>query len=275
MTGYGKLLLDHYAESPVVYLDHGPLMEIAANHADAFVDALISRNGTLAFSWVNLVERARVADDTAAVIDRLLRRLWPRLIFLEAVPDVVIDREDSLLAGVSTRPPHLDDPLVRMLMTNPTPGCLNPIDPEGLLTVYRTPEVRAACDTKWEATTEMIMGAVAASADRYREDEAIRARFRLLPGQTPIEFPTRYVYDEGIRYLIKNDLAHPNHAADLFHMVVPVSFCDYVVLDANWKEAARQVQNKLRDAELLTHEAKVYRVSEIGEFITQLKSGNT
>lgn len=269
----GRLRFDHYSPSPLVYLDHGPFMEVAGRHADEFVSALTRRNGTLALSWLHFLERGNVDEKTTAPIDALVLRLWPNhLVFVEVIPEAVIIEEDKLLAGGPLIAPHLDGRLIDALWQTRAPGPLEEMTPAGLLAAYRNPQIRDYQKKRWAEACTVIGGAIRGAAQLYKSNPALKRKFRAPLSGKPIPLPTRYIYEEGVHYIIKNGHSTPNHVADFFHTVVAVSCCDYVVLDSNWREAARQIQDKVRASGLLTHEARVFSVKEIPKFLHRLET---
>ncbi len=72
-------------------------------------------------------------------------------------------------------------------------------------------------------------------------------------------WPTRHVYTAACYSVVKSnlDLTSVNHGMDFFHMIVPISCCDVVLLDSAWAETARQIQRDLKKKGLLSHEATV------------------
>ena len=98
----GTLEVNHQDVAPTVYLDHWALRKISADRmlADRLRAALKSQNGTLVLSWLNLSEFRKVTrEDQVRNADNLFEAIHPRVFFLEVDFDVVISREDELLAG--------------------------------------------------------------------------------------------------------------------------------------------------------------------------------
>jgi hypothetical protein len=73
-----QIVLDQRSTNPLVYLDHAPLMEVAEHHRDEFVTVLRRRNGTLALTWLHLLEFSKVVSDaTTSEAEWLLLPLCP------------------------------------------------------------------------------------------------------------------------------------------------------------------------------------------------------
>src|SRR5438093_10339298 len=104
--------------APTVYLDHCALRTISEDQGltARLATALESIGGTLALSWVNLAEFAKVTNQEQALkAEKLIDANLPRIFFLEANPFEVIDRENSLLAGGPPLPPHADQEFFRTI----------------------------------------------------------------------------------------------------------------------------------------------------------------
>ncbi len=82
--------------APSVYLDHWALLTFSgdAELSRRFTSALEARGGTLALSWVNVAEFAKVgSEEDARRAEEFVEANLPRLFFLEANPFVVRQRE--------------------------------------------------------------------------------------------------------------------------------------------------------------------------------------
>jgi len=143
LTANGDLRVTQGATSPAVYLDHWALRLISEDDAFSarFVTGLEARDGTLALSWVNLVEFARVtAPEQIRRAEELVEASLARLFLLEVDPFVVIRRKDELLVGAPPRPPHADADFLRLLATV-NPKFVAPLSARGLFHGLRDPGV--------------------------------------------------------------------------------------------------------------------------------------
>jgi hypothetical protein len=274
-----RLIVDQHSTSPFVYLDHAPLMEVAERHAERFASALQSRGGTLAFTWLHLVEASKVSDQTANLVEELLLRIGrEHLVLLRVRPAEVIAQEDALQDALRQRlpliAPHLDSELATAQFQNWKKGQIEPFDLRGLIHALRSPETARDIAKLREETYPEVIDAIKRNAAKYRDDREAR-RLADAPSRGPrFPQPTRYINREAGRYLIRNGerLATFNDVDDCQHAVVSLSYCNLVVLDKNWKEAARQIQARVRAAGLLTHEARVFKVAELPQFLDALET---
>ena len=64
-----------------------------------------------------------------------------------------------------------------------------------------------------------------------------------------------------------------NYVTDLFHAVVPVAYCDFVLLDSYWKTKVGQVYKSLNEAGLSMPIARVFsgKANEIHRFLGMLE----
>ena len=64
-----------------------------------------------------------------------------------------------------------------------------------------------------------------------------------------------------------------NDAADLLHTVVPVAYCDFVLLDKKWRNMAEQARKRLDSEGIGARTAKVFGAGprDIEEFLTALE----
>jgi hypothetical protein len=267
----GSLALRHYATSPLVYLDHWALMDISEHHADEFVAGLIGHRGTLALSWVNFHELAETGDTTLDIVATLLRRIFPHVVFIDTEAHHVAEKENEMVRGSRTGSPLLHQEWLDLFYRWKRVRTLDPLSPDEFLEAFKSPGLRASLrEIKERATAEMVEMFTAAR-DRVRRDNEVRRRLTSpLPMGDPRMPPTRFVFVQALKYLVRGNqnLQDGHHMQDFWHMVVPISYCDYVALDQNWREAARQVQEGLKSRKLLTHEAQVF--DNVAELLAQL-----
>jgi hypothetical protein len=102
----------------------------------------------------------------------------------------------------------------------------------------------------------------------YQRDHNAKTEVTSSPKGEPVRHPTRYIFEQTFYGIVKDNLniGNPNNIADFFHMVVSVSYCNLVLLDKSWAERARQVQNAVRNAGLLTHDSAVFSPKTLDQF---------
>jgi hypothetical protein len=63
-----------------------------------------------------------------------------------------------------------------------------------------------------------------------------------------------------------------NHAIDLMHAIVPISYCDFVLLDKHWKAQIDRVHRRFHTANMSIPMGKAFNKNEIDKFLTELET---
>jgi len=228
-------------------------------------EALTRRGGTLELSWMNLLEFARITDTSqVAAAESFLEEISPHLAFIEVIPQIVIDREDRLIQGQEATAPHADIELLRFFATFPRKS-VDPLNPQGFFADLRHPQLAHMCETFMSSLSNVIDDL----RRKSKEDPQYLARVREVPRGAPVQRATRYIYEDAINSLIRDAIdvsSTSNHWRDLFHMVVPVAYCDFVLLDKTWAAKAREVIYRLRKAGHSAEMATVFSKRQMNNF---------
>jgi hypothetical protein len=270
-----ELAVGQVEVSPAVYLDHWALRRLSENEmlAKRMVSALQSRNGTLALSALNLAEFAKVTiGEQAENAENLVEAILPNVFFIEFDLFVVIKREDELLAGGPPTPPHADMDLLRVF-AQLKPNSLNPFTACNLFKVVQKPQLAVRLD----GLADTIVNRVEALRDTLDVDEDFQATIRRLPSGPQIQRGTRIVLRELVRSLLVDGQTKitRNHAIDLLHAVVPIAYCDLVLLDKYWETQVDRARSRLNKARVSAPIAKVFSGKRGGveDFLCELESG--
>jgi hypothetical protein len=262
---------------PTVYLDHWALRTFSEDQewASRLTTALSSREGTLALSWANLAEFVRVTDHRQArLAETLIEANLPHIFLLEANPFTVIEHEDQLLAGGPPVPPHGDQDFLRALVML-KPRALTLFTAHNLFNVVQ----RLGSAERTERMADMFVSRLAAMRDEIQADPTFRAALRRPTMTAPIQRGTRFILQELVRALIldKGTKITRNAALDFFHAVVPVAYCNFVLLDGYWETQVDRVRSRFQASHFPIPMATVFsqRREGIERFIRQLEHGNT
>jgi hypothetical protein len=254
---------------PVVYLDQWALIDISQRQSEAerFAGILKERNGTLALSWINLMEFGKAKQGTPAAVDALLEKIHPNFAFLESLPDLVIEREDLNLKGGGPVAPHLAGDFLREFVMTGKSG-LDPLSPAGFVSGLIDSERSGALDERWRELVDGVSPRFQEARDRYMTDPGFRSRMSAMPKGCLLPAPTRYVNQLAFQDAISGSwkLTSTHHWADYFHTIVPISYCDYVLLDDAWAARAQRFQDQLRRAELVREGASVFCPGALPQF---------
>jgi hypothetical protein len=95
-----------------------------------------------------------------------------------------------------------------------------------------------------------------------------------LPAGRQIQRGTRFVLRELVRsFLIDQRLTLTrNHAIDLLHAIVPVAYCDFVLLDKHWEAQIDRMRGRLEAAGVAVPTARVFsgKAGQIEAFLRAL-----
>jgi hypothetical protein len=247
---------------PTVYLDLWALMDIGKDEASRhrLARVLISRGGTLMLSWVHMLEFVKAS---ASAVEQLLVDLELHYAFLNAEPGAVIAEEDRLLVlppSEWTHGPHMDFEVLKEFVAHSRSAVA--FEPREFLGQLQSPTFAPLLQGFRGALTALDETLQKQRA-RFRDDPSFARQVRSIPTGPRLQTPTRYVLDEACRGLIRDTRFEMklNDWADFCHMVVAVSYCDYVVLDKGWAARARQVEKRLTESGVIgpgVHFAKVF-----------------
>jgi hypothetical protein len=237
--------IDQWCTSPTAYLDHWAIRELSESKALSvrLVEAVQARGGTVALSWLNLVEFSRVSNEAQVrAAGALFHALFPNLFFIEINPFVVIENEDKLLSGADPFPPHADSDLLRefFLLEQKTP-C--PYDAVQLFEVAQESDRSG----KFCRLKDTVVKRIIAVRDSLDQDQDLGRTLRKPAKASTTQAGTRDIVREIVRLILLDRRApiRRNDAIDLMHTVVPVSYCDVVLLDRHWCTRVEQVRRRL------------------------------
>lgn len=232
---------------PMVYLDHWALRMFSEDDelAGRLRAALDARKGTLAFSWTNVAEFAKVGDDKSVKrAEELLDSLLPHVFFIDPNPYTVIQRENALMARAQLLP-HADQAILSEVMKL-KPATVRPITVRGLLNGVSGSVLVAS----GERLADIFVERVTLLRQQFLDDASFRASVRTATKHGPVPRATRFI----VRELIARLLVDPgkkltrNDAFDWFHTVVPLAYCQAMLLDGHWANQAEIVTKMLADA---------------------------
>ena len=260
--------------SPSVYLDHWALRKFSENStlAGRLTEILHSRKGTFVLSWLNLVEFTKVMNEgQARKAESLIEANLPQVFFLETEPFVVIHREDSLVAGGSLVPPHADAELLRAFVEL-KPDSVRPFTPRDLFRSLND----SALAQHFNRLADTVVERVEVLRNELDHDVDFSSAVRRLPAGRQIQRGTRFILRELVRGLLidKQLRITKNHAIDLLHAVVPVAYCDLVLLDKHWVTLVDRARSRIEKAGLSFPVATVFseKANGVDRFLQTLES---
>lgn len=274
MSSNGGLEIKLEDQSPSVYLDHWAFRKISENPQlrAAFVATLKEKGGTLCISWLNFNEFADVDISQKKMAEAFVDEVLPNIVFLESAPFVVIDRENELLNGSRPLPPHIDGEFGKSLLIGASKS-VKPFSADRLFQFTASSELVPGR----ESLARTIIDRVEKIRTEVAADKELEKRVNNFKHRDVVQRGTRHLIREMLRSLLKNPKLKMtvNHAFDLMHTVVPVSYCDFVLIDSHWSTQVEQTRKKMeKDGVLKFSLAKVYSEKNdgINRFIEDLKT---
>jgi len=259
--------------SPSVYLDHWALRMFSESKmlSDRLTAALKVQNGTLSLSWLNLAEFTRVTvEEQARKAETFLEKILPQIFFLEVDFAEVIRREDDLLAGGKPIPPHADLDLLRMF-SQMKPNSLNLFTAHNLFKV-----VQGQVSARFGDLADTGVDRIEVLREKYATDPEFQLAVKRLPSGPSIQRGTKFILREFVRALIvdRGTKITRNQAIDLFHAVVPIAYCDFVLLDKYWETQVERVRSRFDTAGMSVPTAKVFsgKADGVNRFLCELDS---
>ena len=266
--------INQWCAAPTIYLDHWAWRKISECETltNRFSHALKSRNGTLAFSWLNIIEFSKVTDEGQAhKANVLLDSIWPQVFILYPNFFKVIEQEDKILAGGERFGLHGDLETLKSILK------LSPFNPNSLYPL-RTPKLFGLVSLSgvtYDDLADLIINYIESLRQDYCNNREFRLAVDRIPKGGSIEFGTRFIARELLGSFLKNKTLQisRNHAMDVSHAIVAVAYCDYVLLDGHWATQVERARKRIQDGGASFPIAKVFSEKENGmeKFLQELE----
>jgi hypothetical protein len=271
----GSRTINQCRGNPSVYLDHWAIRKVSEDAALAarFRAALLGRGGSLALSLANLMEFALMTDlGQVALAEQFVDTLLPNIYFQQISFLHVIEAEKrklGALPGGHIGPPDSDDILLHSFAsdawTRGTPLTMN----DKFATMVRNPTHKQAFAFTKDLMLQKVERELIPQVRAHSKKETEAALLHGTPSRVEVMLLATVEYLANRQSpLIENDMI------DLLHMLVPVSTCDYVLLDSNTSQTVTAVTNRME--RLLGAKislARVYKPAELEKFFGDLENG--
>jgi hypothetical protein len=241
--GDNQIEIQEHFRSPTVYLDHWALNDLSLNTAyrDRFVKIMNERGGTLRLSVVNVVEISKQGDknQVKSILDMIRGVEDCGLINMD--PREVIRKENVLISSPSSimavKNPSAEIEIVAAyLVAHNRPVTWHVADI--ISTAISQPPSKQMSESSIKFLTDMER-----LLKKGRNDPAYLKkasdRFKKLKLQGPkYQTATRELQIMALDFVLKNKqmkMSNYSEWQDLFHVIVPVSYCDIAMIDKRWK----------------------------------------
>ena len=261
----GEIIGKQFCTNPTVYLDLWALMDFALEDSlgNRFIQALVGRGGTLALSWIHFVELSQLSDQSQAMrIATFLQRMAPHMFFIEVIPKSVIERENSILQSGKVIAPHADDRFLKAFLVHRRKS-VDPLSVAEFLRGFQQEKVVEMCQSFMAELKEVVES----SRQRAQQNPVLGARIKEVPLGHHIQHATRYIDVEAGRYLVRDRINMSSQDwRDYFHMIIPLAYCDVLLLDRRWANKAQEIVRRLRRAGHKAQLAQIFWKKELGSF---------
>lgn len=258
----GQLVVKQEFKRPVIYLDHWAIRRFADEQTlgTRFVETLKSSNGTWAISLLNFMEFIKMEDEgQARRFEELMDLAIPNLFFIDFMPFDVIDREAAILSGAPRNAAYGDVSLLKTF-ADTKPDSPRPFTAKSLVTtIIKNCHQLESGLGEFQGT---IMERLRHMRTQMLANKQLKKRVNG-SSKSAVDRRTSLFVRELIGTLLRDNghekvLNDTNNAMDLLHAIVPVAYCDYVLLDAQWEHRVGEVRNRLRKHGVEIEPAKVF-----------------
>ncbi len=272
--------IEEKAFSPRVYLDHWALNDFATDISlgQRFIDAMQKRGGSLRISVFGIRELLGQGDQgQVQAIINFLRKVDCG--FIHSNPKKVIASENILILKSESCS------LISDLIQDVSPPAWDmSLVKEYVLSNGVTPIIRAAdvieriinenIETGGKGLSNNFGAQLNPLINRARNDPVSLSKaakmFKAVKTRgMEYKAATREIYNLVIAHLIKNKtmgMPTPSHWYDVFHVVVPVSYCHLVLIDGRWTNFIQTTGLKYPDI------AMVFNKSTLNDFFNKLEN---
>ena len=243
--GNGEIEIQEYFRRPTVYLDHWALNDLALEDKlrDKFVNIMARKGGTLRLSVFNMIELSKQAD--VSQVNSILDMIdsIPDCGLINIDPREVIKKENMLISDASLRlNPSIEIDIVSahvMAQNYPTEWHVSDIIRK---VIPELPSTRLSeSNAEFLEDMQRLLGIGRGDKDHLRRASN---RLKKLKSKGPkYQAATRELFIMALDFVMTNEqmkMAQYSEWTDLFHVVVPVSYCDLVMIDKRWKSFIKQ-----------------------------------
>jgi len=267
MAPGGGFVAIHRPVPPMAYLDHCALRKFSedAKLGPRLTSALHARNGTLAISWLNLGEYATVTDPgQRRAVEQFLDGILPGIFCIDVDP-AVMDRE-----GGSQPFPYADQAVANLFFS----GHKQTVRLFTAAKLFEPLNHPLLIDSK-ERLAGKVRPRLEALRAEYAASPTFRAQVRKADSTVGTVAPsrTRAIFRTvaGMFFPDPTSPLQDNDVLDFLHTMIPVSYCDAVLLDGGAWDRVERARRKLRRAGVEIAESFPMRGDGIERFLEYLE----
>ena len=273
INGIIEVKIDQIAYPPTVYLDTWALFDfIAANDlADRFIKILNNLGGTLMLSIMSILESVGLKNQKQfqCLCDLIDSIGIDKVALLDFNFTRVIRKEKiyKKIRGPFLKiSPAIDCGLLDAFIKIHEPE--NPLKVSEFFSAYRQDlENGKVLEENWE---QSLFPIIVRARNNINALSNAKKRFRKRKeNANACKFPcTKFLWDSCIDYLaINENMRMPDKEwRDIFHTIVPVAYCDFVLVDKKWLNFIKSTGLEYPQI------AKVYAQRNLSEFLKDLEN---
>ena len=249
------------AQSPLVYLDTWSYDYFIENrqHGENFIDILWETGGTLCISLMIIAELSKRTDK---------KQIYQICDFLDSCDTFVIDMNSSRVIRKEQKNQDFDysivisdEDVLRLLGI----FCYQPLTAKFSITNLIkkiSDELKKPIETDFSGALNPI---IKTARDNVELLEAAKRRYKSKIQRTGPPY-TEAIEKRCLDFITANKTMKMPESewADVFHLIVPVSYCNFVLLDNRWTSFVNSLELEYPDI------AKVYKKGQIEEFLNDL-----
>jgi hypothetical protein len=229
-------------DSPTIYLDHWAIRMFSDNPniQDRFVNALMSRRGTLLLSNMSFAEFAQATDARhCRDAENFLERLLPNIFLSNFYLDEVLKQEQLAPNNIKRFWPPADLPQLKFFAERAQDA------PLGFIMHGLFDQVHIHRDKLCKTIASVARNIVNGLETVRKDSDYIRKAKKSVPSNRRPR--TAIILGELIRgYTVDTaSTITDNDAIDLIHAAMSVNCCDYVLLDGPWSERVEKMRQRI------------------------------
>ena len=258
-------------DSPTVYMDHWAIRMFTDDRSmqDRFVNALMSKGGTILISNVSFVEFAQATDSChCRETEVFLERLLPNIFFTDFAQDKVLAQEQAEPKNQRRFWPSADLPQLKLFAERAQHAPLG-FTMNGFISEVRFHQAELS-----KLTKDIARSIINAIESARNDPSYVRKAKNSLPSERRPR--TMVIFGELIRGYNLDSSAPitENDAVDLMHAAMSVNCCDYVLLDGPWTERVEKMRHRIAKSGMTMPIAKCFsnRANGVTVFLEELEA---
>jgi hypothetical protein len=267
----GELRVRQTFDAPTIYFDHWALCDFSEDTMlqNRFVKAMLGKRGTFVLSHTNLAEYTNPSDPRhAEAAERFLERLMPNVYLTDFDLEKAERFERQPDYAGQRMWPSADLPMLKFVAERSLAAGTG-LSMMGFITLSHV--YRERLSETFAQSNKNILAAL----NKQRADPAYVAKARRSVPDA-VRPKTWVVMSELMRELTidSNASITVNDIVDWQHAILPVSCCDYVLLDGKWEQRVRALTNRATQQGLHFTFAKCFskRDNGLDRFLSELEA---